>query len=413
MDAQTQSPIPERGIPAAERQIVEVQRAAFEAAAESPEAAASLLEKVGAEAVVEVKDFTGKFPELGPGAKAQADAVESQIRGLAADASAEIAKIAHPEEDRPAVVATPIVSVGAVPEKLRGRITPEDLAAVTARKEIAIGGSKGVAITAEGVQGIVVTEAPTPEPPKKKEAASEISSEQKERLEKIEAEFNAIVAESDKLFAAGDRAGLERMAGVIDATIAEASSEIVDWKKRNPELVKASAEQLLGFTIGKHLLDIQMARRDRIEAQAELLKKKEANAPAEDIAAIEGKIGSLDAEIRMKAGALIDVRAKQAAAVTEEAKKQFDDFWESYGNGSYGGYGGSVPSAPGAKMPEIAEPLKEKLTTGAERALDVLTSPFERWMSFTVSGKSSIIEELTKWGEELGKSKGYRKNPKA
>lgn len=95
MDVQTSSSTLERAAPPAERlPSVEASKPSIiEAAAESPEAAKELVEQSSDDAVVEVKDFTNQFPDIDPAVKAQADAAEAEIRGLAMGAETEIAKV--------------------------------------------------------------------------------------------------------------------------------------------------------------------------------------------------------------------------------------------------------------------------------------------------------------------------------
>lgn len=81
----------------------------IEAALERPEATEAILDKVGEDAIVEVKEYSGvaddsEFPEVSAQVKAQADAIEQQIRQKAAGAKAEISTIRSGAPEAPAAV---------------------------------------------------------------------------------------------------------------------------------------------------------------------------------------------------------------------------------------------------------------------------------------------------------------------
>ncbi|MEK7116526.1 MAG: hypothetical protein AAB879_03970, partial [Patescibacteria group bacterium] len=69
------------------------------------------------------------------------------------------------------------------------------------------------------------------------------------------------------------------------------------------------------------------------------------------------------------------------------------------------GYGrGTGEAAPASKTPDLTTPVREALISTAEKAANVVSGVFSRWMDFTATGKHSIVEELTRWSNELGSS---------
>ena len=324
----------------------------------------------------------------------------------------------------------PTISIGEVPSKVARRITSEDLAAVTARKMISIaekmGAEEGPELTVKEMtadevieaeksiahaeassvaEGTRVAEAsPEAKAAKAKETAEaarvvEESDEQQERLERIEAEFTAMNAEAERLFAAGDHEGLRHLAADMEATIDAEEREVTGWKRENSDLALAPKDQLYGFLVGRTLLDIQMARRDRIEAQIALIQEKQENASPQEIASLESQIANLDSEMKRKIGDLLEMKEKK-----QDKREAFlDDYYGSGYDG--GGYGrGTGEAAPASKTPDLTTPVREALISTAEKAANVVSGVFSRWMDFTATGKHSIVEELTRWSNELGSS---------
>ncbi len=479
MDAGLEAQSAKRETKGAERETL---ISSVDAASESAENAGAFVKATAHDAVVGVRDFTQRVsPEL----KAQADAVEAEILARTVGAKEKIARVVGVSqqgdlgvaEQSPAVIAArilqrkpkrvqmmPTISIGDVPPKVARRMTPEDLTAVVTRKQISIGGEKGVSVTAESVEGRALSEvsgaveespaviaarllqrrpigerkllaeqrdeleqaeadltkmhteaeARTPVSVTKttevkkiaaEAEAAEATEEQRERLERIEASFSVLNTESERLFAAGDREGLLRLAEEMERTIDEKGREVVELKKQHPDLELAPKDHLYAFLIGRTLLDIQMARRDRVEAQIALLQKKQEHAPAEEIASLESQISKLDGEIRGKIGDLMDLKREEQSAKSGAQNVSHGSLDSDGGYDGGGYYGrGTGDAAPGNKAPAVAAPIREALISTTEKTANILSGTLTRWMDFAVTGKTSIVDELNRWGNELGSS---------
>lgn len=442
---------------------------ALEKAVESGDVA-PIIEGIEQDAIVEAKTFS---KNVDPETMAQADAIEAQIVARSGEAKAEIAKVTgesqiiaeaeaemtamheeamvdtgwediHAEAmkkspaviarellqrrpakpvEAPAVVATRLVSIGDVSSKVAKRMTPEDVAAVSARKEIAIGGEKGVAVTAEGVSGIQVEKNPSDEEPEldAREATSEEKAEveaaveeeketkkgeartEEKEMEGAETKFTGLFGKADALFAAGDSQGLEKLAAESDATIDHEVEKLAAWKSAHPNPEQYSKEMAVGFALWKASVEIAMARRERIEAQAELLnlkKRQEAETdPAKkaelgiDIDAKAGEIVSLEGEINVKVQEMEQLRSEFRAAKQEQPKEEEEE----------------KEKREQEEKPEVAPPdIKGAVIRTGEKIIDLAAGTINGFIDMAMTGDiGKILTDVSKW---LEKSGAERKN---
>ncbi len=261
-------------------------------------------------------------------------------------------------------------------EVQQGELTREELAAVDAE--------------ASPDSDVELNDADLMEDAKEAEAIEEqAENDQGEALNDLEKKQRAVehlTASADALFRSGNVEGMRNLLAASEASLRDLTSGIADGKAESGPLTKREVfrREMKGKILDK-VLAIGQLRHERMQKQLEVLELNEQAKTATDAdkKKIAGQVKLKEAEI-----GVIDAKIGAASADIQSTRLNYEI--------------NKDPEDEEAKpkMPEkevVLTHVTEGLKKGAEKVVDKVVGLVDKWLNFTLTGESTVLQDLNNW----------------